>query len=125
MKNCLGAEIIWKAIVKHLKLGKNIFQPYDTQISVIILHYSIFAENNVRKYMQKTPDFPMPITTNRLIIRPTQAIDAKMLNETILESFNELHFWMEWANHQPDFQETEKLAKEAADNWVAKKNDEP
>src|SRR3990167_2624507 len=79
----------------------------------------------MRHNVQKIPDFPMPITTDRLIIRPTQAADAKMLNEAILESFNELHFWMEWANHQPDFQETEKLAKEAADNWVAKKNDEP
>ena len=41
--------------------------------------------------MQKTPDFPMPITTDRLIIRPTQATDAKIINEAILESFDELH----------------------------------
>lgn len=75
--------------------------------------------------MQKTPDFPMPITTDRLIIRPTQTADAKILNEAILESFDELHFWMEWCDHKPKIKETEKYACEAAQNWIDKKNDEP
>lgn len=75
--------------------------------------------------MQKTPDFPIPITTARLIIRPTKVTDGRMLNEAILESFSELHFWMEWADHKPDIKETEKYACEAAENWILKKNDEP
>ena|SRR3990167_10623079 len=75
--------------------------------------------------MLKTPDFPMPIKTDRLFIRPTQATDAKMINEAILESFDELHFWVEWCDHKPDLNETEKYAREAAENWIAKKSDEP
>ena len=75
--------------------------------------------------MQKTPDFPMPIKTDRLIIRPTQTTDARIINEAILESFDELNFWMEWAVHKPNFEETEKYAREASENWSLKKNDEP
>lgn len=75
--------------------------------------------------MKKTPDFPMPILTNRLIIRPTQSSDGKMINDAIIESFDELHFWMEWADHLPSLEESEKYAKEAAQNWIDKKNDEP
>ena len=75
--------------------------------------------------MQKTPDFPMPIITDRLIIRPTQSADAKMLNEAILESFDQLSFWMEWCDHKPDINETEKYTREASENWITKKNDEP
>src|SRR3990167_1047904 len=75
--------------------------------------------------MQKIPDFPMPIITDRLIIRPTQATDGKILNDAILESFNELHTWMEWCDHKPDIKETEQYAQQAAQNWIDKKNDEP
>lgn len=75
--------------------------------------------------MKNIPNFPMPITTNRLILRPTKVADAKMLNEAILESFDELHFWMEWADHKPTLEETKKYAREAAENWMHKKNDEP
>ena len=31
------------------------------------------------------PNFPMSITTDRLIIQPTQENDAKMLNDAIIE----------------------------------------
>ncbi len=75
--------------------------------------------------MHTAPDFPMPITTERLIIRPVHAADAKTLNEAILESFDELNFWVEWCDHKPDLKETEKYALEAAENWIAKKGDEP
>lgn len=75
--------------------------------------------------MQKIPDFPMPITTDRLIIRPTQSSDGKMINNAITESYDELRQFMEWANHLPSLEESEKYAKEAAQNWIEKKNDEP
>lgn len=75
--------------------------------------------------MQKVPDFPMPIITDRLIIRPMQATDAVMINQAIVDSFDELHHWMEWADHVPSLEESQKNAKEAAQNWIDKKNDEP
>ena len=79
----------------------------------------------MRHNVQKIPDFPMPITTDRLIIHPTQAPDAKMLNDAILESFDELHHWMDWCRKATHLSETEKYTKEAAENWISKKNDEP
>ncbi|MAS87290.1 MAG: GNAT family N-acetyltransferase [Micavibrio sp.] len=42
-------------------------------------------------------DVPMPITTDRLIIRPTQAGDGKAISEAKRESWKELQQWMEWA----------------------------
>lgn len=75
--------------------------------------------------MQKTPDFPMPIVTDRLIIRPTQISDAKILYDAIVESFDELRRHMQWANNISSIEDTEKYVHEAAQNWVLKKNDEP
>lgn len=80
-------------------------------------------KNDVIK--NRHPHFPMPITTSRLIIRPIHATDYKMINEAILESFDDIHRFMEWADHQPTLSESEKYAAEAAENWVIKKNDEP
>lgn len=71
------------------------------------------------------PDFPMPITTDRLIIRPTQATDGKMINDAVLESFSELHYYMDWAKEKPRLEESEEYAALAAENWMSKKNDEP
>ncbi len=75
--------------------------------------------------MKKTPHFPMPIITDRLIIRPIQISDAKFLNEAIAESFNELHRFMAWASHKQSLEETKKFARKASKNWIAKKNDDP
>ncbi len=75
--------------------------------------------------MQKSPDFPMPIITDRLIIRPTQVADAKMLYDAIVESLVELRRNMQWANNISNIEETEKYVHEAAENWIIKKNDEP
>jgi ribosomal-protein-serine acetyltransferase len=75
--------------------------------------------------MHKTPHFPMPITTDRLIIRPTQPTDGKMLHDAILESFDQLHRYMQWCKNICTLSESETYAKEAAENWLAKKNDEP
>ncbi len=75
--------------------------------------------------MQKIPDFPMPITTDRLIIRPAQSSDGKILNDAIVESYDDLHQFMEWCDHLPSLEESEKYAKEAAQNWIDKNNDEP
>jgi ribosomal-protein-serine acetyltransferase len=75
--------------------------------------------------MLKIPNFPMPITTDRLVIRPIQASDGEIINKAILESYDDLHRFMMWADHIPSLEESQKIAKEAAQNWIDKKNDEP
>lgn len=71
------------------------------------------------------PTFSMPIVTDRLIIRPIQIGDEKMINEAVLESFAELNYFMDWAKEKPSLAESEEYATFAAENWIAKKNEEP
>lgn len=51
-------------------------------------------------------DIPMPIKTERLILRPPTKDDSKELNSAILESFELLNKWMVWANHRPTLEES-------------------
>jgi RimJ/RimL family protein N-acetyltransferase len=43
-------------------------------------------------------DVPMPIRTPRLLIRPTQTGDGAPIAAAVLETWNELHRWMAWAD---------------------------
>ena len=70
-------------------------------------------------------DLPMPIKTPRLLIRPPQMDDSNAVNSAIIESFDELHEFMDWANTKPSLKETEAYIQQALDNWILKKNDEP
>ena len=69
--------------------------------------------------------FPMPITTPRLLIRPPQIGDEHAVNAAILESYDLLHEFMDWANTKPSLKNMETYIQEAVANWIAKKNDEP
>ncbi len=70
-------------------------------------------------------DFPMPIGTPRLIIKPPEIGDGEMVNEAIKESFKELHPFMPWAKEMPTAPESEIFVRSAAANWILKNNDEP
>ena len=70
-------------------------------------------------------DFPMPITTPRLLIRPVKIGDGTMFNEAIIESFDNLHRFMDWAKEKPSVEESEAYASLAAANWIFKKQEEP
>lgn len=70
-------------------------------------------------------DFPMPITTPRLLIRPPQFSDSAPVNAAILESYDVLHEYVEWAATKPSLAETEEHIRLAAANWILKKNEEP
>lgn len=80
---------------------------------------------------RKTPmkhylrDFPMPIITPRLLIRPPQIGDEHAVNAAILESYDFLHEFMDWANTKPSLKNTETYIQDAVANWIAKKNNEP
>lgn len=70
-------------------------------------------------------NLPIPIITNRLLIRPPAAFDGLNLNEAILESFDELSATMEWARKKPSKEESEIFCREAAANWILRKNSAP
>lgn len=70
-------------------------------------------------------DFPMPIITPRLILKPPQVGDGVIVNEAVLESFDELHQFMPWAKEKPSIEDSEEYVRQAAANWILKNNDEP
>lgn len=70
-------------------------------------------------------DLPMPIMTARLLIRPPQLGDGVIVNAAILESFEVLHQFMDWAKEKPTVQESEEHVRLGAANWILKKNEEP
>ena len=51
--------------------------------------------------------FPERIETERLIIRPARPGDGAEVNAAIRETYDDLHRWMEWADHVPEVAETE------------------
>ena len=70
-------------------------------------------------------DFPMPITTDRLIIRPPEIGDGTMINEAVLESYDLLHATMDWAKEKPSVQDSEERVRQEAANWILKRSEEP
>lgn len=56
---------------------------------------------------------PMPITTNRLILRGIRVEDAQALFEAKVESYESLHQWMPWAKKNETLEETQKMAAES------------
>jgi ribosomal-protein-serine acetyltransferase len=73
----------------------------------------------------KIPDFPLPIVTPRLTIRPPQMGDSVEMYPAVLESFKELNAFMDWAKEQPTLEQTEEFVKLGVANWIAKKSEEP
>ncbi|HEY1575595.1 MAG TPA: GNAT family protein [Terracidiphilus sp.] len=48
-------------------------------------------------------DLPMPVRTPRLLIRPKQVGDGAITSAAVLESWDELHKWMRWAENREAF----------------------
>lgn len=67
-------------------------------------------------------DFPMPITTPRLMLRITKTGDGKEINEAIADSFLELYPWMPWARSNITVDQSEEYARQAEANWILKNN---
>lgn len=70
-------------------------------------------------------DFPMPIITPRLLLKPPQLGDGKTLNVAVLETFDTLHKFMPWAKKKPTLEESEEFVRQAAANWILKNNQDP
>ncbi|MBP9777843.1 MAG: GNAT family N-acetyltransferase [Rickettsiaceae bacterium] len=70
-------------------------------------------------------DFPMPIITPRLLLRPPQLGDGTALNAAVVESFDNIKQTMPWAKEKPSLEESEEFVRQSAANWILKKNEEP
>ena len=70
-------------------------------------------------------DLPMPIQTERLLIRPPQLGDGSIINTAIVESYDVLKVMMPWAQTVPSVDESEEYVRQAAANWILKKEEEP
>lgn len=70
-------------------------------------------------------DFPMPIQTERLLIRPPQLGDGSIINAAVVESYDVLKLIMPWAQTLPDIEDSEEFVRLAAANWILKNNAEP
>lgn len=67
-------------------------------------------------------DLPMPITTPRLVIRPPEPGIGKEVNQAIIESFNEIHPWLPWADHKPVVEETEEVIRRNCAKWILRED---
>lgn len=70
-------------------------------------------------------DFPMPIITERLLIRPPQIGDGAIINPAVVESIDILKLYMPWAQTLPSVEDSEEFIRMAVANWILKKNEEP
>lgn len=65
-------------------------------------------------------DLPMPIETDRMIIREPRFGDGGMINDAKEESFPEIHQWMDWAKTRSTVEEDEIVAREAHIRFLEK-----
>lgn len=70
-------------------------------------------------------DFSMPITTSRLLLRPPKLGDGNILNKAVIESYETIRHTMPWAKKKPSIEDTEEFVRQAAANWILKKDEEP
>jgi ribosomal-protein-serine acetyltransferase len=67
-------------------------------------------------------DLPVPIRTKRLLIRPIMPGDGKIMNEAVLESFDQFKEWLPWAKEMPpNAEESEITAREMYADFILRK----
>lgn len=65
------------------------------------------------------------IITPHMRIRPPQIGDGGIVNAAVLETFDKLHKMMPWAKTRPSIEDSEEYVRQAAANWILKKDEEP
>ncbi len=67
-------------------------------------------------------DYPMPIVTDRLILRPLQAGDGKIVFNAIEESKENLSKWLPWPKYVTSWGDSERFARESYANFLLRKS---
>ena len=70
-------------------------------------------------------NLPMPIQTERLLLRPPELGDGSIINRAVVESIDVLKLTVPWAQTKPCLDESEEFVRQAAANWILKENEEP
>ena len=66
---------------------------------------------------------PFPIQTHRTTMRPLMHGDGMDLNQAILETWNDLSLWMDWAKgKKPLVQETEQMVREFYEKSIERRS---
>lgn len=63
-------------------------------------------------------DIPMPIETDRLVIKPPQTGDGPSLTKAKKETWDDLTKWMDWAKGTPDPDSDEIVMREAQARFI-------
>jgi len=66
-------------------------------------------------------DIPDSFESKRLVICALRPGDGTVLNQAILESLEELRPWLPWASQAPSLADSEEFARNAAVNWLARR----
>ena len=68
-------------------------------------------------------DLPMPIETERLLLRVPQAGDGEVLFKNVEKTFDQLHQWMNpWAKEPGTVEEKEIVCRTAQANFLLRKD---
>lgn len=63
-------------------------------------------------------DIPMPIETDRLIIRPPRPGDGPLVTSAKEETWDDLVRWMDWAKDMPTPEDDERVMREATARFI-------
>jgi len=67
-------------------------------------------------------DFPDSFETERLLIRSVMPGDGKAVNAAILETIEDLQYWMLWANPIPGVDDTEEVVRKGRAKFLARED---
>ncbi|CAN5611338.1 GNAT family protein [soil metagenome] len=67
-------------------------------------------------------DLPMPIVTERLVIREPRVGEGAVINAAIVESYESLSRWLTWVHPMPTVEDSERFTREAAAKFTLRKD---
>ncbi len=77
----------------------------------------------IKNYSENHPEMefmtiePCILRSRRLLIRPHQDEDVELLNRAVLDSFEVLHEWMDWAAQRPTLKDTQAYIDFSKQCW--------
>jgi RimJ/RimL family protein N-acetyltransferase len=67
-------------------------------------------------------DIPLPIVTDRLMIREPRLGEGRAVNDAIAESFAELSPWLPWCKTMPSVEDSETFTRESVAKFVERRD---